>query len=66
MVKESLMERLKKVLIDQVGWTRQCPRCEHVYIPDDLATKSAWEMYQELFKGDKSCGSKTQKRKKKV
>lgn len=48
--KEKIMSKIRKVLIKQVGDSRECPCCRNSFIPDDHTSKVALELYQELFK----------------
>lgn len=46
-------ERIKRVLLRQIGNTRACPNCRYYFIPKDRTCEDALDIYRELFKNHK-------------
>jgi hypothetical protein len=44
-------DEILKVLLHQIGDNRICPKCGCSFIPADLTTKEALDLYSKLKKG---------------
>lgn len=42
-------ERLQTVLLHCIGDTRECPKCHHAFVPQDMTQKEAWAFYNDAF-----------------
>jgi hypothetical protein len=43
-----LLDKIKYVLIHNVGDNRRCPKCNHSFIPDDPTSRESLELFKEL------------------
>jgi hypothetical protein len=55
------VEILKKVLMAQIGDTRQCPECGHSFVPKDGTQKVALEYYKAVCQVNKPVPFKSPK-----
>jgi hypothetical protein len=53
-ISRSLLEKLRKVLIRQIGDARLCPHCNKSFIPIDITANEALDIYKILFLKEKS------------
>ena len=47
-VNRKTLERIKSVLIHEVGDNRQCPHCKKSFVPDDRTSQDALELFNKL------------------
>lgn len=43
-------KRIRRVLVLQIGDSRECPKCYHHFTPQDETQQDAIDLYRELFK----------------
>lgn len=43
-------ERIRRVLLRQIGDARECPNCRYYFIPKDRTCEEAFDIYNEIFR----------------